>query len=288
MGKFDGILLASDLDGTLLNRAHQVSEKNREAIKRFIALGGRFTVATGRALQAFEELRFLIPINAPVILANGAMIYDCGQRAVLYERRLRGDYMAVCEAVRGSFPEVAVEAHRPDGIWVVGENEASKAHQEIVKVAGKQAEACRGVPEGWLKALFVGDPAALRALHDWFIPRYGSEYDIVFSHPCLLEMQDKQANKGTALLWLARMLSVPTDRVYCAGDNQNDLPMLRAVVSFAPAGAESEALAAADHIMPDCDVHMIAAVIKWLDAQGLPPTRGKSLGQLDKNSHKRS
>ena len=45
MKKFEGKLLVSDMDATLLNRDHKVSERNREAIEYFISEGGRFTVA---------------------------------------------------------------------------------------------------------------------------------------------------------------------------------------------------------------------------------------------------
>ena len=48
MGKFDGILLVSDLDGTLLTNDKRLSEENREAIDRFVEEGGIFTFATGR------------------------------------------------------------------------------------------------------------------------------------------------------------------------------------------------------------------------------------------------
>ena len=49
MGKFDGVLLVSDYDDTLYNHKLEVSEENRAAIESFIAQGGTFTVATGRA-----------------------------------------------------------------------------------------------------------------------------------------------------------------------------------------------------------------------------------------------
>ena len=48
MKTFEGIMLISDMDGTLLNKDGQISEKNIEAIQEFISLGGKFTVATGR------------------------------------------------------------------------------------------------------------------------------------------------------------------------------------------------------------------------------------------------
>ena len=43
--------LFSDLDGTLFNCRGEVSINNRNAIEDFIAQGGMFGIATGRASQ---------------------------------------------------------------------------------------------------------------------------------------------------------------------------------------------------------------------------------------------
>ena len=47
MGKYDKIILLSDIDGTLLNSQSRVGEKNRQAISEFIKEGGSFGIATG-------------------------------------------------------------------------------------------------------------------------------------------------------------------------------------------------------------------------------------------------
>ena len=48
MGKFDGILICTDLDGTLYRNDKTVSKENREAIEYFKNEGGYFTFITGR------------------------------------------------------------------------------------------------------------------------------------------------------------------------------------------------------------------------------------------------
>ena len=53
MGKFDGVLLVSDFDDTLYGLDLRVCPRNIEALNYFIAQGGRFTVATGRAHTTF-------------------------------------------------------------------------------------------------------------------------------------------------------------------------------------------------------------------------------------------
>ena len=66
--------LFSDLDGTLFNCRGEVSINNRNAIEDFIAQGGMFGIATGRASQNALQHLPGISINAPSIVFNGAAI----------------------------------------------------------------------------------------------------------------------------------------------------------------------------------------------------------------------
>lgn len=85
MGKFTGLLLASDYDNTLTYTEEAlrlcqpmppVPDANQEAIRYFMSEGGIFSVATGRAKPAFERVAADVPMNGPTILFNGAAIYD--------------------------------------------------------------------------------------------------------------------------------------------------------------------------------------------------------------------
>ena len=92
MRKFNGLLLVSDFDNTLVytEEALQkcvdmppVSDENRAAIEYFMDNGGIFSVATGRAKPAFETVVDGIPMNGPTVLFNGAAIYDFPQKKYL-------------------------------------------------------------------------------------------------------------------------------------------------------------------------------------------------------------
>ena len=76
MGKFDGVLLCTDLDDTLLTYDKRVSEGNVKALNYFMDNGGRFTFATGRVPRGAKLRREYIEPNAPMVCANGAGIYD--------------------------------------------------------------------------------------------------------------------------------------------------------------------------------------------------------------------
>ena len=85
---FRDILLVSDLDGTLIGDAFQVPERNQIALRRFQQEGGRFAIATGRALDSAARYAHLTSPNAPCIVLNGTMIYDFDHSKILWEHPL--------------------------------------------------------------------------------------------------------------------------------------------------------------------------------------------------------
>ena len=83
MGKYTGKMIISDLDGTLIPRGGVISQENRQAIEAFVAEGGRFAIATGRTPEASAGYVKDLPINAPSVFFNGAMLYDWENKQVL-------------------------------------------------------------------------------------------------------------------------------------------------------------------------------------------------------------
>lgn len=67
MGKFDGILICTDLDGTLLRNDGTISQENLSAIEYFKAEGGYFTFVTGRmpyyAMHICETIKPNVPFG---------------------------------------------------------------------------------------------------------------------------------------------------------------------------------------------------------------------------------
>ena len=125
MGKFDGVLLASDFDNTLLNtetarrtgaEVPEVSRRNREALEYFMAGGGRFAIATGRALAAFIKFADQVPMNAPGIVCNGAALYDFQKGEYLETILLDESTRRRGQETLDRFPTLAVEAYHIDSM----------------------------------------------------------------------------------------------------------------------------------------------------------------------------
>ena len=76
MGKFDGMLICTDLDGTLYNDDKIISDENLNAIEYFKSEGGLFTFITGRHHIVSRDVYEEIKPNAPIGCLNGGGLYD--------------------------------------------------------------------------------------------------------------------------------------------------------------------------------------------------------------------
>ena len=247
MGRFDGVLLTSDFDNTLiytedaLLRGEPIPtlpERNRQALDYFLAEGGRFTVATGRALAAFEKYAPLVPMNAPAVICNGAVLYDFARGEYLENILLDDQARRRGQIILDRFPQAAAEAYHIDNvIHAVHPNEITRSHEHLTKVAVTEKPSLLEVPLPLGKLLFESSHEELQEILAFLREQgWAEDYEVIFSGRNLLEMTAKGADKGGMVRRLARRLEIRPENLYCVGDEANDLPMLRlAAEGFAPA-----------------------------------------------------
>src|SRR5512137_1331310 len=82
-------LYVSDLDGTLLNSRQEIDEKSVEAINGMIGRGLNFTIATARSYESVKTLTGRLHLKLPLILNNGALVYDPVAEKYLMKRIIR-------------------------------------------------------------------------------------------------------------------------------------------------------------------------------------------------------
>ena len=267
MGKFSGVLFYTDYDDTLYNTAHTVSPENLTAIRYFMDNGGYFSIATGRAHRTFtpqiqqEELE----LNAPVVLSNGAMLYDYQADRCLVESHLDGDAPERLAQLCRVFPDLAVEAYHGEEIYVHNPNAVTTAH--LTKVGGVQIPCPIGsMPTPWIKVLLEQDHPYLLAVQAHLLRCWGDSFEAIFSNPRYLELTRKGSSKGGGVAYVARLLGVAPEHVYCVGDNQNDIPMLElSAIPFAPANCAQEVKNWGARILCHCNDGVIGDIVDILD-----------------------
>ncbi len=273
MGKFDGVLLASDYDDTLYDKRFSISRENRQAIDYFLREGGIFTISTGRSLHNFTiqmELERL-PVNAPVILANGAAIHDFSTGETLWQKTLPEAIPGHLSRVCAAFPQVGFEAYhqdadREEAVYTFRANAATEKHLKRCRLTGIP-RAIGEMPTPWIKVILQHmDPRCLMAVEDALLTRWPGDYEVTFSNPYLLEVTARGANKGLCVRRVAEGLGIAPDRVYCVGNGINDIPMLAvSAIPFAPADCYDEVKDWGAVLLPSCNESCVAELIRRLD-----------------------
>ena len=265
MGKFSGVLLASDYDDTFIAHDGIYPARNARALDYFTAEGGRFTLATGRGHGPVSRLVSRFPINAPVIETNGTRIYDFQSGQELYAATMDPSIAPLVAELMADFPLLSVECFAGDGIYVERPNFVAAEHaQRIGQVIPERP--MQSIPQPWTKLL-------LQEHHDYLLPiqariqrDYGDRFEALFSMPTYLEVFRKGCSKGAALLELAQRLQIDPADTYAVGDGDNDISMLRAAGdSFCCGGGSEAAKAAAGHVVGLCADGALADVVDYLD-----------------------
>ena len=266
--KFTGCLIASDLDNTLLNSKGQLSDESREAIEYFIQNGGYFTICTGRTYLSFRDMFSKVPINAPVILGNGALIYDYNNEKLIYICYL-DDTSApdIVNDVRTKFPKCACEIYGFNSVALTNINEVSENHMKNFGLEYELIPDPYKIKQPWLKAIFTGENEYLKQIEAYIRPK-ALQMHFVFSVPVFFEMVNGSVNKGAGVKRLADYLGVGYDKIYTVGDHLNDIDLLKsAAVSFCPENSEPEIKEIAAVILPNNNNHTIKALIEYIEKQ---------------------
>ena len=271
MGRLEGILLCTDLDGTLLRGDRTVSRENLEAIEHFKREGGYFTFVTGRMPFFVSGIYEMVQPNAPFGCINGGGIFDHRTQQYVWTHEAPREIMQLAAYAGQAMPTIGVQVNCFGRIFFCQENRVMEEFRAITNVPYLPG-AYEDIREPVAKIVFVVEREeemqhlqALLAAHP-----LASDFDFIRSEQTLFEILPKGINKGAVLPRLAAHLGISPDRTIAVGDYDNDISMLRAAgVGYAVANACPAAKAAADRITVSNDEHAIAAIVAELESGAL-------------------
>lgn len=262
MGKFDGLLLCTDLDDTLLTTDKKVSEENKKAIEYFKSEGGLFTFTTGRVpAGASLMLKYARP-NAPMVCFNGAGIYDFEHDKLLWSHVLDEEAHRAVEYMDKMFDFIGIEVCTAKSTYFCRINKVLEKQKAFENLPDNYID-YRDIEEDWIKVLFMVEAEHMTAIRAAVAKSpFANSYTFVQSSPWYYELLPKGASKGEGLMVLADLLGVDRNKTIAVGDNENDLMMVKtAKVGCAVENAVSDVKNAADYITKDNNSSAVADVI---------------------------
>jgi Cof subfamily protein (haloacid dehalogenase superfamily) len=244
-------LLVLDLDGVVLDSTMRIDRALEAGLQRAMARGLRVTLATGRMPQSARPYWERLRISTPMILYNGALVFDPAAGAPLYARSLPVGLPWQAYPLYANAP-VEPLFFADDTLYCLEKSASVVSYCEeqaldLVEIADRETFLREG---SFVKCLFIGHPGVLQILRGEMAPAVGSAR-LVQSRPDYLELLPAGASKGQALRFLASHLGIPVDRVVAVGDQENDLEMIQAAgLGIAMPHSPPHVRAAAAHVAP--------------------------------------
>ena len=258
-------LVATDLDGTIVSHAGDVTDRTVSALRAVAALGVPVVFVTGRPARWMADVADRVGHSGLAVCANGAVLYDLASEEVVFHDPIAIDVgLEVADRLRKAIPGIAFAVETMDGF----------AH-EPTYLARWDAGFERVVAP--LEEIYTAPALKLLARHEAMGPdsllaaarkAVGDRVELTHSSTtALLEMSAAGVSKATGLARFAAEHDVGAADVVAFGDMPNDLPMLAwAGRAYAVTTGHPEVLAAVTGRVGPPEEHGVAIELEHLFA----------------------
>lgn len=263
-------LIASDVDGTLLDPLERVTDRTAAVIDRVLAQDVPFVLVSGRPPRWIPPVARMAGLTGYAVCANGAVVYDIASGQVLSVHGM--DAMAlwdVTHTLEKALPGMKVATERAE----VGPDLGARAFAvepgysnpwgDAENIVHPRAEVL-GHPATKLLVRHQGMTSAEMAMAATEL--LGDSVDVTFStNRGLIEISAPGVTKATGLADVAERVGAEQSAVVAFGDMPNDIEMLRwAGHGVAMANAHDTVLDAADEVTAPNSEDGVAMVLdRW-------------------------
>lgn len=268
-------LIAIDVDGTLLNEEHVVTEENRSALHRAHEAGLQVVLCTGRAFPEIERVIDDIGLDLDAaVTVFGAVVTDVPTKQTLYSSAF--DHTTAVE-LTSFFTERGYTCvylsggpqAGSTGYIVLGEKHHFAVDAYLIKttVEFEKVDALPADAPDALRISIIDDPGKLDELSDELARVFGNRVVHNVLHApewafTVIEGFAPGVNKWTGIEKLCELRGVNPDRVVAMGDDVNDIEMLtHAKLGIAMGNARESVKAAANRVTVTNNEHAVARVI---------------------------
>ena len=240
-------LVLADVDGTLVTADKVLTPRARAAVKALHSAGIAFAITSGRPPRGMAMLIDPLALRTPVAGFNGG-IFVKPDMTIMEEHVLAADVAKrALEVILRNGMDVWVYSGKD---WLVRDRNAPHVAREqwTVKFAPTVTENFNEVLGNAVKIVGVSDDHDLVARCEKDAQdALGTAASAARSQPYYLDVTHPDANKGTVVTTLSKLLSVPTGEIATIGDMPNDVLMFRnSGLSIAMGNASRDVQAQAD------------------------------------------
>ncbi len=235
-------VIATDLDGTLLNKKYWISKKNIFALREFIQLGGIVCFITGRSLQSTIEIANLFEQKTGYKIhylscLKGSILYDNIQNKILHTN-------AIDIETSKEIANIATKKHCTFSTYL--KSDISNKNMVIVNpphilhflhlfkkfknfIINNNFNSIKNNECFKINISSLLRPYSLINLYDQLIDKFGDKIEISKTSLFMYEITKLNCNKGIAIEQISKLLKVDLSKIAAFGDSENDIDIFKEV-----------------------------------------------------------
>lgn len=275
-------IFITDLDGTLLQSNGFLSVESEEVLNQLALTQHKIAFATARGLTSAQKVIHHIGWNFPVLLNNGAVIYDWQRQKVLKINGIAPQLIQMIlelGSAHGLSPLIfTLNEKFEEGIFYQ-QNPSKGLHYfmgmrpndpRFVEVENISDALITADTQG-LVLMFIDSYEALVPLKLYLQEQAANEVnclllkDQYIPDQFVLEISSTTATKEHGIAYLIQEYNLKPEQLHLFGDNLNDQGMLALPANtYAVSNAHPAILAQATHVIPSNDQSGVAQTIQHI------------------------
>jgi Cof subfamily protein (haloacid dehalogenase superfamily) len=256
-------VIATDIDGTLLNSRHELSPRNEAALRAAMERGIHVIFATGKTRAATLDITAKLGLRTPGVYVQGLVVYDAEDR-VVYQRLLDDDIQRdlfdfIDATGYGGMAYSGMTIYSShDGPYV---ERMVRYHEPYPTVIDSMHELIGTTPIN--KVQFFDSPERIQAIKREVEPMLHGRAALTMPAFEILEVLPLAASKGAGLSVLLERMGLDPAHMLALGDGENDIEMLQlAGIGVAMGNAMPKLKVVADHVTVSNDEDGVAVAVE--------------------------
>ena len=222
-------LIMSDIDGTILDKNHQLDSYLIELIPLLKQCNIPFVLASARSPLGIAPISKELGItDCPIACYNGALI-SLGDKILSQYSIDKSELLLLHDFLKKEFPTVSINVYSGKD-WLV--NTIDEWVEIEATITGESpkvtslADFIRDEKTLVHKLLLIDNTDTIQKLQKTLSSIDFPQTDFYLSKDNYLEVTHNQVSKKQALLELANYYQLPLTSIMTLGDNYNDIPMI--------------------------------------------------------------
>ncbi|MGY6172560.1 HAD family hydrolase [Candidatus Mycoplasma pogonae] len=238
-----------DLDGTLLNSQHQVSEFNLEMINKVRAKGFEVFLASGRPWYFISQTWYTVGCTTPIISCNGALVYDVVNQKTLFvnpiEKTLSEMIYKKLKRLKLNF---LVYTDQEMYYWI-SQTPSQRISWLESEIANSRPEArfnLKAIDDKFdikafdiVKFLILDNETPIKNIEALKADFADKNVYFINSQPGIWDIMPQGSDKGEGLKFLQKSRLLDLEKTIAFGDQDNDIPMFKVVKTAVAMGQAS-------------------------------------------------